>query len=295
MRAQITAAALALVVLAANSAHAREPLVLQPAADWQVKQGDNRCILDRTFGKGEQTVQLELRMIAPVDKFDLLAVGKPLRVYSAKRKWLRYRFDHDADETHPFAFWGMSGGLPALRFSASLKKDQKLAKLLAESSPDADDPGPDLPREAAVNRLVLSGAFNQDVDLELGSMRPPLDMARACFDKLMSDWGIDVAAQKTLTRRASPKGRPEDWLSSKDYPETMLRQGRGGQVDFRLIVDAEGKPASCKILSSYSPEDFAEVVCNSLMANAEFDPALDAQGKPVASYFIDTVTFVIPG
>jgi TonB family protein len=65
-------------------------------------------------------------------------------------------------------------------------------------------------------------------------------------------------------------------------------------VHFRLSVDARGKVSDCHIQRSTRPEGFDEAVCEVLMHRARFKPALDAEGKPMASYYINTVRFIIP-
>ena len=74
---------------------------------------------------------------------------------------------------------------------------------------------------------------------------------------------------------------------------SMLRDGYEGIVNFRLLVDQAGKPTDCEVQRSTRPKEFDDAVCRAAMRRAEFEPALDAQGKPVPSYWIATVNFRI--
>lgn len=73
----------------------------------------------------------------------------------------------------------------------------------------------------------------------------------------------------------------------------MLRQGKRAIVHFRLNVDAAGQPTACHIQQSTRPKAFDDAVCKAIMRNARFDPALDAEGQPVASYWLNSVVFHI--
>ena len=66
-----------------------------------------------------------------------------------------------------------------------------------------------------------------------------------------------------------------------------------GIVRFRLDVDPTGAPAGCRVLYRTNPDDFADLSCRLLMKRARFNPALDAAGKPVKSYYINNIRWVM--
>ena len=80
-------------------------------------------------------------------------------------------------------------------------------------------------------------------------------------------------------------------MKSRDYPLPMLLSGKRAIVQFRLNVDPAGKPTACHIQQSTRPKAFDDAVCKAIMRNAEFEPALDAGGSPIASYWLNTVVF----
>jgi TonB family protein len=124
-------------------------------------------------------------------------------------------------------------------------------------------------------------------------MDKPMAALRKCTDELVEHWGLDAEAQRHLTRKAAPASDPGTWISSEEYPSNLLARGVQGLVQFRMIVNAEGHPTSCTIQQSTRPVEFDETVCRVLMRRARFDPALDAQGKPITSYWRSTVHFMI--
>ena len=90
-----------------------------------------------------------------------------------------------------------------------------------------------------------------------------------------------------------PLSNPGTWLRSGDYPGGALFKGAQALVSFRLAVDAGGAPTACEIQRSYSGELFDKASCKGLMARARFAPALDADGKPIASYFASTIKWIM--
>ncbi len=116
-----------------------------------------------------------------------------------------------------------------------------------------------------------------------------------CTDELLEHWGIDVAAHKTLRRKTTPIGSPARWITPQDYPLPLLSKGDQSIIQFRLTVDSTGKPTGCHIQTEMKPAGFNDVVCAALMKRAKFLPALDEDGNPVASYYINSVIFLIGG
>ncbi|MNC97792.1 hypothetical protein D3C83_155690 [compost metagenome] len=62
----------------------------------------------------------------------------------------------------------------------------------------------------------------------------------------------------------------------------------------RLMVDETGKPSDCKIHFASLEQSTNEKICKSLMANAKFLPALDADGMPFASVYTNSPIAFLP-
>jgi hypothetical protein len=116
-----------------------------------------------------------------------------------------------------------------------------------------------------------------------------------CIDELLTHWGIDVEKHKNLKRSPVPAQNPGRWIYSSDYPMDMLQIGQPALVEFRLSVSEDGKPTACHIQATTRPKEFDDAVCKSLLRRAAFEPALDSEGKPIASYWRSRVRFQIPG
>ena len=64
-------------------------------------------------------------------------------------------------------------------------------------------------------------------------------------------------------------------------------------VRFRLDVDPSGKPSGCRVLYRTNPDEFADLSCQLLLKRARFAPALDIANKPVKTFYINEVRWLM--
>jgi hypothetical protein len=57
------------------------------------------------------------------------------------------------------------------------------------------------------------------------------------------------------------------------------------------MIATDGKPSSCDVQIEAPSPSFQKTACDVLMRYAKFEPALDAQGQPIASYFITGILY----
>jgi TonB family protein len=207
-------------------------------------------------------------------------------------------------------FAGNLGELPALVFTNAPPVLRQELKTVTESNDvdlsDDEDPSGDsiwLPARRftdeeyasmqAITSLSVSRYTKNNVILDTGKFKAPMQALDACVDELVTGWGIDAEKHKSLSRPATPKSNPGRWIKSSEYPQELLRKGKQAIVNFRLIVDEKGETETCDIQQSTRPVEFDEAVCRALMLRAKFEPALDDKGEAIKSYFINSVTFQI--
>ena len=111
-----------------------------------------------------------------------------------------------------------------------------------------------------------------------------------CIDQLLTTWGLDPAVQRALQHGPVPLNNPSDWVRSTDYPSSAAN--RSSVINFRLAIGADGAVTGCHIQSGLSVADFAAATCQLVARRARFSPALDAAGKPVTSFYANTVRWV---
>ena len=240
------------------------------------------CRLIRSFGPAASPVLIKLEKFSLTDRPSLMVVGK--------------RFS--ADTPYPRARVGFGDAPLAERSAlAGSMGDARTPMLLMPSvdliprPPEVLVIAPDPTAERQVRTLTVQQVGAKAIMLQLGPMDKPMDAMRTCIDGLVKSWGLDPASQRNLTRPAMPTASPRSWVTDNDYPHVAIQGGENGLVHFRLMIDETGNPAKCVIQSKTKPDDFAPVVCKAIMKRARFQPAIDAQGKPIVSYFTSVVLF----
>ena len=281
-------------------AGAKEPLRLTPSSQWNVHYGDDSCRMTRVFGEGDQQIAFIADRYRPGDSLRISFVGKPART-SLNEGNIQLRFGPtEAEQEVAFFPATMNDKTPAIVLRGSVR-----IAVRSETEIAANDAAlkagnylfqwPDVTpaQEAAVTFIEVKRAIREPFVLETGSLGPPLAALRKCTDELLTHWGIDVAKHRTLSRHVTPKSDPRRWVTSSDYPAAMAMMGKRAIVQFRLNVDAAGSPTACHIQQSTRPKPFDDAVCAAILRRARFEPALDAGGTPIASYWLNSVTFLI--
>lgn len=93
---------------------------------------------------------------------------------------------------------------------------------------------------------------------------------------------------------ARPIGNPGDWVTASDYPVQALREKVSGTTSFQLAVGTDGKVAECRVTRSSGSQDLDDTTCRIVAARAQFSPALDAKGTPVAGSYSTRIRWILP-
>ena len=279
---------------------AEDAIHLKPSSPWLVDYAEDSCRLARTFGEGDQKVTLFLDQFQPDAGIHIILGGDLMKVNRDLLELdLKFRFGPQELEQEGIARTGTMGKLSALIVDggqrvAPLSDDERSTRdAMIKAGGRFNSPSVSAAREAAVKFLEIKG-MARDVVLETGPMDKSLGVLRECTWDTVADWGLNVQQQKTLLHGPIAI-RPTDWFSGDDYPWRMLRGGYQGTVNYRAIVDATGKPTACHVQRSTRPKEFDETVCRIVMRRGKFEPALDASGKPVPSFWTQAITFRLEG
>ncbi|MFZ4746639.1 MAG: energy transducer TonB [Sphingomonas sp.] len=281
------------IITAAAQAASPEPETLAPSSAWNVNYSDEACRLARVFGTGDAMTFVVFDKFGPGQSFKLTLGGKRFRYLSGGGQ-ASVRFGPDeAGQMRDYFTGDYNKSMPALILRGDMRMDKLPDRLRQGGKEVPPEEAPPLApaRVAAVRELVIGRPLRKSVKFALGSMRAPAAALDKCIEKLMTNWGIDVARHATLSRRALPTGSPTTWLVSSDYPAGARFMGLQGIVNFRLSVDESGMPSACHIQQSSHPPEFDAALCSGMMRRARFTPALDKDGKPLASYFRGTAVF----
>ena len=265
-----------------------EPVVFKPTDKWNIDYSEDSCALRRNFSDGKRRISLEMRQFSPDITFYLTLASEDIKM----------------DSGIPRA--GFAPGTPMraitpplyLRYSPKVTGMQWQDRLLTPEEVNAAAKGAYWDstirdhREAQVTGLNLGGRL-PPMFVETGEMHRPMEAMRTCLDELMTHWGIDAKAHRTLSR-AVTAFEWEKWVPkvAATYPVAMLFEGKSGVVRVRLIVDETGKPVSCHLQMKSQDTAFEKTACDRLMKFARFTPALDAAGKPITSYWTNTIQYL---
>lgn len=264
----------------------------QPAGPWNVHYEEETCKLRRDFVSGEDVIGLEMTKLTLGDGFQFVLIGHPIRSLSTATKFTVQfgtlpqltAINHNGALT--------AGKLPvAMADFAGIKPIDPVAYKVAFEKGIAP-PGVASPSdEAAVTSITIKHG-KASLILHTGTMGKAFAVWRNCADDMVKSWGVDPRVIKTPSH---PSGNPALWLTTNDYPSDALREYKGGLINFRLTIGPDGKPSKCSIQRAINESLFAQTTCKLLMKRARFSPALDAEGKPVASFFISSARFQIGG
>lgn len=270
-----------------NPVNAQELVRLAPATPWALDYAKDSCRLVRTFGTGEQEVTVGLTSYASGAMFQLSAVGNLTRPVSTADT-----ITIALGELEKFKvgflkvdFGGRPGLLITNPISVGTPPPAAIEQMRRSLPVDSySDPAV----EAQVKTIGFIDGFQQEFEIETGSLRAPLKALKDCTVELVSHWDIDHAAHQGLTKGPTPQSGPEPWLQWSAYPREMRQPT---MINFRLIVDTEGKVADCLVADAEEGSEFARVTCELLREKASFTPALDANGQPVRSYYVSWTEF----
>lgn len=282
LRLILVAMACCLAAPLAAATKDREPEVLARSGKWEINYDRDACHLYAQFGKGDDMVVARFTRYQPGDYFDLALYGNRFRSFQAKAE-AKVDFGLKEPSGEERAIYGSTGKLATV-FLNALRFDGYAPKSRTEVPPKITPE-----QEASVHDLTVAIGSSRPLKLEFGSLGRPLIQMRQCLENLLKSWGYDPTEQAMLLRPVSPVNSLQDWLVPADYPFSAMQGGHNGTVQFRLDVDAKGEVVGCFVLARTSPDIFADLTCRGVVKRAKLQPALNALGQPVRSYYVQKV------
>ncbi len=91
-----------------------------------------------------------------------------------------------------------------------------------------------------------------------------------------------------------PRNGPQGWITTSDYPGSELRRGNEGTARYRVVVNSEGRVDACEITASTGHPKLDSATCRHIERRARFDPAQNAEAKPIVGSYSGVVTWNIP-
>lgn len=279
--AALTSLVALLTPTVAIAADSQQTLVL--SSPWNVDYAQDSCALRGAFGNGASKVILELRQFSPLDTFDATVVGSG---FAGSLTAVKARLAPNGEfrSVPKMSRQTYRNGLTGVTWLESF-----LPLPLQPQDPEARISQRDA-REKATTGIELAGSIKPTILLATGEMHTSMNAMRKCTDELVTHWGIDAAAQKTLSKEVKPVDQMK-WVQAllNSYPPAMEAQIKNVVLRVRLMVGPDGRTTSCQVQIPSQDPSFERFTCEKLVKVAKFEPALDAGGKPIASYFVTKV------
>ncbi|MFB0611823.1 hypothetical protein [Aurantiacibacter poecillastricola] len=285
----------------------RAPRTFTPSGPWTADFGDDYCRLIGDFSDGDEVVTLAFERIQPGPAMRLLVVGDAFRSFGGAEQ-IGYAFeprDESQDGlTTPFSSSRTPEGdrltilsfvsfspIPPLTRMAALRRSGGTEAAYATTREAGEPPqsgGYDPEAEQALagglRELVFDQGMMRPVIFEVGAMSDAAAVLQTCTQSLIESWGVDPQKHASLQRGVVPTGGP---IIPRAAP--LFRQFSrltGGYNQFRVMVSKDGAPTSCHVHFPLLEEQKNAEICEQVMANARFLPALDSAGEPIDSYWL---------
>ena len=277
------------------------PRVFTRTGSWALDAADDSCQLARVFTNGEDQIALALERNRADNFVRVILVSNALRPYRSAEA-MGYRFMPANDQRSAMYIRSETpDGQTYFNLGTVFIGPDPFAAMAAGAGGAGSGP-PTPPAEgfvippynraaelefaAGITAIEFNEGLNQAVRLETGSLRGPIEALQTCADDLIGTWGLDWQKHQTMTRRAAPVGPAFEWIPSGVIGFGDFANLSGARNPFRVMVGVDGSVTGCHVHWSSLTERQNAQICEGIMANGRFTPALDADGQPMASYWM---------
>ncbi len=280
---------LAASLSAGEPAEAREPLTLAPSSAWNLRYEEDKCRLVQVFGQGEQLVEMNIDQSGTEPFFNLFLLGEPIKI-GRRQQTLTVQFGPDEDVAERSYLHGKIGNKKVPFLMMHGIQLGKPSTEVENGEFATEGIGPE--REARIEWLAIGGKSNPALNLQLTGLGEALAALKTCSEDLVQHLGLDPNGQLRIAEKPKILNQME-MARSIHYPSLYARDGIEGNVRVRVTVNKNGEATNCQIARSSRPAVFDDLVCLGMIQKGEFQPAVDIEGNPAASYIQVDFTFQI--
>lgn len=267
------------------------PLSLAPASPWNIDYGESDCLMQRAFEVDGKRHLVTIQQDAPGRNFGLTVAGPEVkRLLEAKALTL------ELSDRGPMAAGQqtLSAELPdygpALIFSGVTLEGVPAQG--PQRAPGPRSAGIDPAEAAKADRIVLSpGKGKPGIRFETGKLKSVFAAMNTCTDDLLARWGLDPVQHRSYTPPVFRNAMELATQLNRNYPARAAANAESGIFSFRVIVEADGSISSCHIEARSKVQDL-DPRCKDILRIAKFDPARDAEGQPMRSFYATTLTYM---
>ena len=256
---------------ASAAAAAAAPAAFTPTGKWTLDYAESMCVLQRAYGTRERPLVLGFKPAPMSDSLRLVVVSEELG---------------NAGEFGT-AKVGLGQGEPAEGRFFSVRARGKLVTVI------------DLERSAlgpldAATSLTIKAAKAVDATFALDNMQVAMKGLDHCMNDLLKSWGMEEAVLASIVTPPAAIGSMASYFRDTDYPDEAIRMNAQGSSGVRFMVGTDGRARDCKAVEPSGSEILDETTCDIVADRARFTPAMDRDGKPVASLSYTRITWRMP-
>ena len=245
----------------------------QPTGKWVVDYAADSCLLSRAYGTEDRPLLLIFEKLPLSDDVGLYAI----------------RMTDRDDVNSGKADIGFG---PAQRKQISFSAVPTARHRVRRISMRVD--GDVLGGAAASGSISVSAAKEINETFAVPNLAAAFDALNNCALDLGRVWGMPVEQQKRLKREPKPVQPLNKYFNSSLYPDAALKNGEMGQGKVRVDIDTGGNPTNCVLTRPTGSKSLDETTCR-VLRKVHFEPALDADGRPMNSFYVTTIAWLIAG
>jgi len=296
MRYRLGAALAGLAIAPVASAQAQsafgEVNRLEPAGDWQVRQTEESCSLQRSFGRPGHEAALAFYTYGPDNSYRVTLTGPdvPRNVGRARVSEIGFgpepemaaivAIDSRSGENGMLSFH-LTGRNPAFRYYRGWNVPGRF-----------ENPEPELQWPGDLSQMTVENGDLPRMSLQLGDMAAPLHQLELCQLALAASWGWDQAKLDRI--ETVPKlieGGPT--VEQMGMPPEQVLNRISLIAQLRVAVDELGQGSDCVVQSPVLERRAQRALCRPFESGVKFEPARDALGNAVPGLFRLHYTYFI--
>ena len=276
-------------------AQGRETKVFKATSAWAVDYGDDYCQLMRDFSDGTDPVGLLIQRTQPGPIMRMIVIGDSIRLFRGSQEVGFRMAPSGSSRTVPRLRYVTNTGDQYLNLGPTTLADMPTA------APGAPPPMPppytrqaDVAAAGQITGVALTHGVTSPILIETGALGEATDALQACADDLLASWGLDAEKHKGLRRPATPDRPSAGWIARDTVSFSDFTKLAGGNNELRVMVNAAGRATACHVLWPTLGEETNRTICDAVMENGTFLPALDQAGQAMDSYWMTSVFFLMP-
>jgi len=275
----------------AERSSAQAPAAAQ-ADPWELHTTPESCYLSRRISSGPRAMDVLIHSFGSASPYHVTVRGPGLPLLPDRAAVAQIGFGDQEPPADTFVLMGKAGNGPVALFVAAPPGRGSIHMMGSRYYGTHTDARIWAGVDPAGETLSLAMTGMDPLVLPLGPMESEYARLDDCAQTLENAWSS--AASAGATPVDAPKLHdPIEVSWHMKYPEDLLLNRVSGLVELRMTVDAKGRARNCVVqLSTWGPR-FGDASCAHLQQIARFDPAHDAQGNPVSSYFQTSAVFII--